>query len=691
VTAPEFPDEVVTRALTRLVNVPGLARPAALITLDNGRDHTRPNTFGPASLAALDAAVTEALAAGPAFVAVTGKPYIFSVGADLSGVPAIRDRAQADEIGLLGHRVFRRLKDSTVPTFAFVNGAALGGGLELALHCHYRTLSSGVTTIALPEVSLGLIPGWGGSQLLPNLIGIIGATQVIVQNPLQLNKMLRATEAAELGIADVVFEPADFLEGSLDWAASVVNGQTTVDRAEVDRSEMWDAVLGFARQQLDERLHGAVPAAYRALDLLALAKRGTAADDFTAGTAAEDDALADMIMSDEQRASIYAFDLVQRRAKRPVGAPDPGLAREVTKVGIVGAGLMAGQIALLFARRLEVPVVLTDLDQARVDQGVAHVHQEIDKLVGKGRLDPGKAAKLHGLVTGEVDKAAFADADLVIEAVFEELSVKKQVWAEVEQLVKPECVLATNTSSLSVTAMAADLAHPERVVGLHFFNPVSVMPLVEIIRAEQTDEATLATAFAVGKALKKSCVLVKDAPAFVVNRLLTRFIGETFAAVDAGTPLDVANEALDPLGLPMRPLALLTMVGAPVARHVAQTLHAAYPDRFAVSGNLDRIVAAGKPLTDRDGAIDPSVAAELVVGDTPLTAEQVRDRALAALAEEIRLMLDEGVVAEPQDIDLCLILGAGWPFHLGGVTPYLDRAGYAEPRFLRRGVASLPA
>jgi 3-hydroxyacyl-CoA dehydrogenase/enoyl-CoA hydratase/carnithine racemase len=687
VTTPEFAGEVVTKALLRLVAVPGLDKPAALITLDNGFDHTKPNTFGPGGLSSLDSALTDAFAADPAFVAVTGKPYIFSVGADVTGLPLISSREQALAIGREGHRVFRRLRDAQVPTFAFVNGAAMGGGLELALHCRYRTLSSGANALALPEVSLGLIPGWGGTQLLPNLIGIIGAAQVIVQNPLQMNKMLRPADAADLGIADALFEPADFLERSLAWAATVVSGQTTVERSEVDRSEMWDAVLGFARQQLDERLHGAVPSAYKALELLALAKDA----DFTAGTAAEDEALADMIMSNEQRASLYAFDLVQRRAKRPAGAPSPALAREVTKVGLVGAGLMAGQIALLIARRLEVPVVLTDLDQARVNKGVGYVHQEIDKLAGKGRLDAGKAAKLRGLVSGSVDKAAFADADLVIEAVFEDLKVKKQVWAEVEEIVAPECVLATNTSSLSVTAMAADLKHPERVVGFHFFNPVSVMPLVEIVRAERSDDATLATAFAVGKALKKSCVLVKDAPSFVVNRLLTRFLGETFVAVDAGTPLAVANEALDPLGLPMRPLPLLTMVGPAVARHVAQTLHGAFPDRFAVSDNMGRIVEAGKPLTDRDGAIDSAVAALLVVGDQPLTAEQVRDRALRALAEEIRLMLDEGVVAQAQDIDLCMILGAGWPFHLGGVTPYLDRAGYAQPRFLPPGVASLPA
>ncbi|MEW2374830.1 3-hydroxyacyl-CoA dehydrogenase NAD-binding domain-containing protein [Micromonospora sp. NPDC047812] len=683
------PNEVVTRALLRQVNVPGLDRPAALITLDNGFDHTKPNSFGPGGLTSLDEAITAALAADPAFVAVTGKPYVFCVGADITSLPQLADREQALEIGRLGHRVFARLKDSEVPTFAFVNGAAMGGGLELALHCHYRTLSGGAAALALPEVFLGLVPGWGGTQLLPNLIGIPAATQVIIQNPLMQNKMLKPKQAAEMGIADVLLEPADFLERSLEWAAGVVRGEVTVTRPEVDR-DMWAGVLYFARQTLDQRLHGAVPAAYKALDLLETAKDA----DFATGTAAEDEALADLVFSEELRSGLYAFDLAQRRAKRPAGAPDKGLARPVTKVGIVGAGLMASQLALLFARRLQVPVVMTDLDQARVDKGVGYVHTQIEKAVSKGRMDKGTAAKLYGLVSGSVDKGVFADADFVIEAVFEDLAVKKQVWAELEKIVKPEAVLATNTSSLSITAMAEELEHPERVVGFHFFNPVAVLPLLEIVRGERTDDATLATAFAVGKQLKKSSVLVSDAPAFVVNRLLTRFLGTVFAAVDAGTPLDVANSALDPLGLPMRPLALLQLVGPAVAYHVGGTLHAAFPDRFGVSENLKRIADSGQPIVV-DDQVNDEVAKLLVVGDQPLTAEQVRQNALDALAQEIRLMLDEGVVAEAQDIDLCMILGAGWPFHLGGITPYLDRTGTSERvtgrRFLPHGVASLPA
>ena len=669
-----FPDEVVTRALVRDVELPYGAGTMALITLDNGHDHTRPSTFGPAGLISLrDALDLVAARTDVAAVGVTGKPFIFAVGADLTGAALIGSRDEALAITRLGHAVFRRFGELGVPSFAFVNGAALGGGLELALHCSYRTISSGVTAVAFPECFLGLLPGWGGTYLLPRLIGPAQALKVIIENPLSQNRMLRGSQARILGIADAMFEPADFLAESLRWAARVLTGSVTVER--VPPAGDWDQAVAGARLFADGKLHGAAPAPYRAIDLVAAAQdRGR-----DEGFGAEDEALADLLVSDELRAGLYAFDLTQKRARHTAGAPDKSLARPVTKVGIVGAGLMAAQIALLFARRLEVPVVLTDLDQARLDSGVGHVKAEVAKLASRGRISADTAARLTGLVSGSLTKDAFADADFVIEAVFEETSVKQQVFAEVEAVVRPECVLATNTSALSVTEMAAGLAHPERVVGFHFFNPVAMMPLVEVVRAKQTDDGALATALAVGKALKKDCVLVKDSPAFVVNRLLTRFLGEIIASVDEGTPFEVAEHAADPLGLPVTPFVLLQLVGPAVALHVGETLAAAYPDRFAVSPKLRALVAAGKTAVYGPGfSVDESVAAILSGGDRPSTTEQVRERALEALAEEIRLMLDEGVVADPEDIDLCMILGAGWPFHLGGITPYLDRTGITE-------------
>ncbi|AUH39860.1 3-hydroxyacyl-CoA dehydrogenase NAD-binding domain-containing protein [Streptomyces sp. CMB-StM0423] len=697
--AERFPDEVVTQAHVRHLDLPGGAGRFALITLDNGFDHTKPTTFGPQSLAGLDAALDqvekEAAEGGIVGVGVTGKPFIFAVGADLKGVEVLGQRDEALAIGRGGHEVFKRLADLGVPTFAYYNGAAMGGGVEIGLHCTYRTVSAAVPAFSLPEVFLGLVPGWGGCTLLPNLIGADRAVTVVIENSLNQNRQLKGKQVYDLGIADAIFEGADFLEQSLAWTGAVLGGELEVVRPDIDRGEAWDAAIERGRAVADDKVHGAAPAAYRALDIMAAAKNG----DLRQGFAAEDEALADLITGGELRAGIYAFNLVQRRAKRPAGAPDKGLARPVTKVGVVGAGLMASQLALLFVRRLEVPVVLTDIDQERIDKGVAWVHEQIDMLLLKGRVNQDAANRLKALVTGSLDKAAaFADADFVIEAVFEELSLKQRIFAELEEVVPPTAILATNTSSLSVTEMAAGLKHPERVVGFHFFNPVAVLPLLEIVRAADTDDASLATAFAVAKKLKKSAVLVKDAPAFVVNRILTRFMGEVLGAVDEGTPVEVADGALAPLGLPMSPIVLLDLVGPAVAHHVAGTLAEAFPDRFAQSANLGRVVEAGKrTLYVHDSGkpeLDPEVAALFQVGDTVLTEEQVRDRALDAIAQEIRLMLDEGVVAEAQDVDLCLITGAGWPFHLGGITPYLDRAGVSERvtgrRFLPPGVASVP-
>jgi 3-hydroxyacyl-CoA dehydrogenase/enoyl-CoA hydratase/carnithine racemase len=699
-TAPEFTDEVVTKALVRYVDVPGVPGEFAVITLDNGFDHTRPNTFGPAGLAALDAAVTEIEAHTPqvAAIALTGKPFIFAVGADISGVGLLATREQGLEMGRLGHRVFARFKNSTVPTFAFVNGAVMGGGLELALHCHYRTLAKKAAAIAFPEVFLGLVPAWGGTQLLAPLVGPDAAVKVIVENALNTNKMLSPKQAADLGIADALLDDADFLAQSLIWAAGVVNGTTTVARNDHSADD-WDGPIARGKSFTDAKTSGQAPAAYRALDLIAQSRT----TEFAAGTAAEDEALADLLMGDELRGSLYSFDLVNRRAKRPAGAPDKALARKITKVGVVGAGLMASQLALLFARKLQVPVVLTDLDQDRLDKGVAYVHNELDQQLAKGRLNQDKANRLKALVSGSLTKDAFADADLVIEAVFEEIKIKKTVFAEVEEYVGPEAILATNTSSLSITDMAADLKHPERVVGLHFFNPVAVMPLLEVIRAEQTDDATLATGFAVGKALGKTTIGVKDSPSFVANRLLGRFMGEISKVVDEGTPMEVADGSVAGIA-PMPPFILLGLVGPAIALHNSETLHGAFGDRFYVSENLRKIVAAkrqaiyagtlsdtGKPV------LDAEIAAFFEVAEPPvvLTADEVRERVLSALAEEAQLILDEGVVSAAQDLDLAMITGAGFSFWNGGITPLLDRSGLAEKvngkRFLDRGIASVPA
>ncbi|MDT3343860.1 3-hydroxyacyl-CoA dehydrogenase NAD-binding domain-containing protein [Microbacterium aquilitoris] len=682
--------EVVTNSPVRDVTLAS-GRVLALITLDNGRDHTRPNTLGPATLTALGATLDTLAARARAgeiqAVGITGKQYILAAGADLSEVSNVGSVENARLIAQLGHHVLGKLSDLGVPSFAFVNGLALGGGLEIALNSTYRTVDASAAAIALPEVFLGIIPGWGGAYLLPNLIGIENALEVVVSNPLKQNRVLKPQQAFDLGIMDAIFPASSYLESSLRWADGVLGGTIKVERknapGKIERLTKWPIAIKMARGMLESKI-GTVPRSpYVALDLLDKAKSGTKAEGF----AREDDALASLVTGDQFAASMYAFDLVQKRAKRPVGAPDKALAKKVTKVGVIGAGLMASQFALLFVRKLQVPVLITDLDQARVDKGVAYIHDEIGKLEAKGRLDGDTANKLRALVTGTTDKSAYADCDFVIEAVFEEVGVKQSVFAEIEAVVAEDAILATNTSSLSVEEIGAKLAHPERLVGFHFFNPVAVMPLIEVVRTPLTSDAALATAFVVARGLGKNAVLTADAPGFVVNRLLAKVMGEAARAVYEGTPVADVEKAFAPLGLPMGPFQLIDLVGWKVAAHVQDTMVRAFPDRFYANENFHELAALDEVVEkDKGGRVTGfTKAAEKVAkkatGSTPASAEEILRRVQDGLAQEIKLMLDEGVVPEVEDIDLCLILGAGWPFIDGGATPYLDREGASDRVF----------
>jgi len=691
------PEEVVTNAILREVSLEpfGATGKLALITLDNGMDHNRPNTFGAASLASLKAAIESAESSDAVAIAVTGKPFIFAAGADLSGLAFLKDKSQALQIGKLGHDVFRKLGDSKKPTFAFINGLALGGGLEVGLHCHYRTLASTAFT-GLPECFLGLVPGWGGATILPKLIGPEKAVQVIILNALNNNTMMKAKDALGLGVVDAVYEPADFLEHSIKFAAEIISGKKKIDRADYSKDTAgFEKAIATGKAAVAKKYGGAeIASPLKALEVIAAAQSNT----YSQGFDAEDQVLADLVMTDSLRASLYSFNLIQKKRKKVEGAPKPALARKVTKVGVVGAGLMASQLALLMLRNLKVPVVITDLDQERVDKGLAWIKAEIAKLVEKKRLTPEGATRLLGNISGSTDQKVFANADFVIEAIFEELSLKQKLFKDLEKIITPECILATNTSSLSVEAMSEGLTNPERVVGFHFFNPVAVMPLLEVARTSKTDDATTATAINVGKELKKTMVIVKDAPAFVVNRLLTRFMGEVTDAIDEGTPYDVADAAMRPLGFPMSSLELLGLVGPGVALHVAETLNKNLGPRYKISPTMQRFVKEGVRtfyVKDDKGLnqVNPAALALLEKGSKPSTADQVRERALKALATEAKMMLDEGVVATPSEIDICMLLGSGWPMHLGGILPFLDREGISEAvcgsRFHPAGVASL--
>ena len=639
---------------------PELERPIALVTIDNGADHTKPTVFGRSAFESLERLLRELESDDWAGLMITGKPYFFSAGADLEEFSVRATPELAREGSRIGHELFGRIRALAFPTVAAINGACLGGGVELALHCDARTISTAVRHFACPECFLGIIPGWGGTQLVPRLVGGETAVAFIVENPLGQNRMLDGLRAHELGFADRLLEPPEFVDESLAFVTELIrNTAESATRFESGDGPPGDAVadtLRKARARLDDAVHGAAPAPYRALDLIEGALTGWSLEE---GYRAEEDAIAELLPSRQAQASLYAFDLVERRAKQP-----PRLAaepRRVGKIGVVGAGLMATQLAALFLRRLELPLVITDVEEQALVRAREAIGGELAGLVAKGRYDEGKARFLASLVQTTTENAAFADCDLVLEAVFEELELKHRVFAELEAVVSPDCVLATNTSALSVTAMAAGLEHPERVVGMHFFNPVALLPLVEVVRGEQTSDATAATAFEVATKLRKRPLLVDDAPAFVVNRILTRLMSVVLKALERGNTVEETDEAILRLGLPMAPSVLLQMVGPRVAQHVLQTLHEAYPDRFPLSQTLDNYA---------DGRQEISVTER-----NPLSQDEILESALESIADEIGHLLDEGVVPTAEDVDTALILGAGFPFWLGGITKHLEQTG----------------
>jgi 3-hydroxyacyl-CoA dehydrogenase/enoyl-CoA hydratase/carnithine racemase len=624
----------------------------ALVTIDNGEDWTKPTFFGEAALASCERALTELERGDFRAAVITGKPFFFAAGADITEFPNIT-RERAVEGARAGHELFGRLRALPFPTVAAINGACLGGGVELALHCTARTISSAVRHFAFPEVFLGLFPAWGGTQLLPRLVGPEAAIKVIVSNPLRQNRMLRAADVMELGIADHLFEPVEFVDESLAFALQL--SEQPPQRAKPDWSDH-ETVFRRARTAVDDAVHGAAPAPYAALELIEGAREWSVEE----GYRREEEAIGELLPGPQAQASIYAFQLVEQRAKKHPEKP-AAVPRDVRKVGIVGAGLMARQIAALFLRRLEVPVVIRDVKQEIVDEAIAQIGVEAGK-----RLDEPKARFLASIVSGGTTYDGFADCDLVLEAVFEELEIKQQVFAELEDVVADNCILATNTSALSITDMSAELRRPERVAGMHFFNPVALMPLLEIVRAEETSEEALATVWAVGEKLRKRPILVEDAPGFVVNRVLTRMTRVIMDAVEHGTPVEEVDEAVMSLGMPMAPSVLLQMVGPRVANHVLERMHDAFPERFPLSPALASLAEGGEPV---------------VVQNAPRTREQVVEDVLEAVADEIHLLLEEGVVREAADVDTGLLLGAGWPFFLGGITKHLDQIGMSERLF----------
>lgn len=633
-----------------------------VLTLTN-HDDRRPATMGPVGLAGLSDALDEIALNSERFAAlvVTGNSKTFCAGANLDTLSKPRHFGEALQLAQEGHRVFSKFAGLAIPTIAAINGTALGGGLELTLYCDYRVVQDGPIALGLPEIGLGLIPGWGGATLLPRLIGIESALRVMVDNAI-MGKTLAPRTALDLGIVDRI--DANALDGALALVDSLpIKSRPKRELSSVDAGSLIDSTigryLGRAGNPTDALTH---------LGRVLHHSLGSAQID---SFEAEDAALADLMTTSEFRRRLYAFRVTSSAHKSPRGTPDIP-PREIGTIGVVGAGLMASQIALAFAESRNSPVLVTDVSQENLDAAVERIRGWLDARVAKANLSDESRTDILRRITTTLSLSDFAQCDLVIEAVFEDLSVKKDVLVSLESVVSADCIIASNTSSLSIDAMASFVEHPDRIAGIHFFNPVSAMKLVEIVRGKDESDETLSTAISIAQSLRKTPVIVADQAGFVVNRLLSTFLGESLRLLESGVALGSISTALEPLRLPMTPFALIDLIGRTVCLKMMESLQRSAPERFFVGDALSAVTA--NPSSD---SVGEDLATHISVS-RPLGKTEIHDAVVDALAREVRIMLDTGVVSDVTDIDLCMINGAGWPAAIGGITPYLDGSGASE-------------
>ena len=651
-SAPAIPERV-THAAVQFLPLAGLSD-LALITLDNGEPPNRPNSFGLQGLAELEEAVDQLrprMTAGKiSAIALTGKKGSFGAGADLNTFAAISEPATARLFLARGKEVLGTLRALGLPTFAFVNGLALGGGLETALFCDYRIVAAGVRALGLPETHLGLVPGWGGTYHLPRLVGAENALRVIVDNPQSGNRMTTAQQAFDLGIVDAVLDAddGDFVQRSADWAGAVLRGEHVPARPDVlSDAQAWaDAVE--RRRGLAERLDRAgAPAVAGALTLVAGARNSGPA----VGMALEEDLCGDLIMSDTLRGSLYAFDLLSHRARRAVGVPGDAVLREVRAITVVG-GAEALEPAVGHAVSSGVPVTLVVPDESAAEQAREAVEARCNTLAARAGRGPAEADRLRTGLRVTTAPDAVGTADVVIAVPGPDVNeAPVGVPAVVWDLCADSAVVVVVSNSSDVIGAASGRARgPERVIG--WCEAAQSAPLVEVVRTSATDATALATTVDLVSRQRRTAVIVGNQPGFVLDRVMAPIRQWVETKSEGGLAAPILNEVLVCFGLP----GGLADIG------------------------LDQLArdAGPRPAAGRSAVIDA-----LVIELQDLAARTVAD----VLACE--------VVGDVRDVDVVMLAGAGFPLHLGGLVPALDRSGAAERvtgrPFLDRGAASIPA
>lgn len=608
----------------------------------------------------------------------SGKADNFIAGADIKDFVGIRSDLEAETLSRAGQAVLDRLAGLRVPVVAAIHGSCLGGGLEVALACHYRIASDDAkTALGLPEVMLGLIPGAGGTQRLPRLVGLRVGLDLILTG-----RTLKARKALKVGLVDEVV-PAPILLGAARAAVlALAEGSLKPRRRGIGFAERWLRPIVFrkAKASILAKSGGHYPAPLAALEVI---RQGTGMR-LDEGLKREAKAFGSLAVSDVSRALVSVFFATQE-IKKHAGYPEDVEAREVSKLGVLGAGLMGAGIAGV-AAETGVAVRMRDTTDQALGRGLAYVRGGLEERRQRGSLSRLDLGKCMDRISATTDLSGFRRTDLVIEAVFEDLDLKRRVLAEVEAATREECVFASNTSSLPVGEIARDARRKNCVLGMHFFSPVAKMPLLEVIVTPETDAWATATAVAFGRRLGKHVIVVRDGPGFFTTRALSPYLNEATRLVEEGVSVDEVDRALTGFGFPVGPLALLDEVGIEVGAKVAKILHHHFGERMAPPAGMARVLEDGREgrknqrgfyiYDGKKKRVDESVYALLPGRQArPCEPREIRERLVFAFLNEAVLCLEEGILRHPRDGDVGAIFGLGFPPFLGGPFRYLDHLG----------------
>jgi 3-hydroxyacyl-CoA dehydrogenase/enoyl-CoA hydratase/3-hydroxybutyryl-CoA epimerase len=621
-----------------------------------------------------------------AVVLISGKPDNFIAGADIEEFTALTSQDAAERLSFEGQETVSRVETFHKPIVAAINGACLGGGLELALACHYRIATDHPKTqLGLPEVQLGLIPGAGGCQRLPRLIGARAALDIILAG-----KSERASKAQRLGLVDEVVSRSILRQVAVAAADRLARdglpkrGRTggvtgfVLDRTPAGRRLVYRA----ARTQILKKTGGHYPAPLAALE----AVRVGLEQGVTAGLAEEHRAFGELAVGDVSRKLVQIF-FATNALKKDDGVP-PGAAvpRQIRRLGIVGSGFMGSGIAGTAVLNVEVDTRLKDADLARIGKGLKAATAVLAERLERRRLTRPQYERLTALLSGSVDYSGFNRADLVIEAVFEDLDTKRRVLAEVEAQVRPEAIFATNTSTIPIRHIAADARRPERILGMHFFSPVERMPLLEVIPTAATSPDTIVTAVRFGRRMGKTVIVVADRPGFWVNRILSPYLNEAGHQLQEGVPIEVIDQTMTAFGFPVGPVALLDEIGLDVAEKAGSVMHEAFGERMKPAGALGRMLGATR-LGRKNGrgfyryseghkaGVDKSVYPLLGVRPGEAESELIQRRLVYSMLNEAAMACAENVVRSPRDADIGAVFGIGFPAFRGGPLRMIDDLG----------------